>query len=393
MNEKIPLLSVVIPTRNRFAYVTSAIQSVLNISSPLLQLVVEDNSDNEELAVWIKENISDLRLIYHYSSIRVSMCDNYDRAMNLVTGEYVCLIGDDDGVCQEIIAATNWIKENDYDALVPNSMINYVWPDLNMKSRGAMKAGELRILPFSGMKTFPEPEIEMLKCVRDAGQDFHKLPKAYYGIVRKQCLDQIKEKTGTYFPGVSPDMSAALAVANFAKRICHVDYPLFVPGSSANSNAGLGGLNRHIGKLSDQPHLPTTCEENWSEIVPPFYSVQTIWAEAAVGSLRALGRDDILQSFNVPKLYALCYIFHWQYMELSTFYRALRSISRNGFVGTLQLIYCIFKWWELRVKNYIKRFFCRQNMDNAYRKHGLLNIDEAVKVVNNYLDDRGKLFK
>jgi glycosyltransferase involved in cell wall biosynthesis len=392
MSEVTPLLSIVIPTRNRFDYVKFAIQSVLRISSPLLQLSVEDNSDTAKLAAWIRENISDRRLVYHYSAAQVSMCDNYDRAMNLVKGQYVCFIGDDDGVSNEIIAATKWAKQNGYDALVTSSIINYVWPDLNMKSRKAMKAGELRILPFTGQKTFANPEIEILKCVRDAGQAFHKLPKAYYGILRKQCFDQVKEKSGAYFPGVSPDMAAALAVANFTKSICYVDYPLFVPGSSANSNAGISGLNKHIGKLCDQPHLPKTCEENWSELVPAFYSVQTIWAEAAVGSLRAMGREDILKYFNLPKLYALCFIHHWHYIKLPLFYRALRSYSHNGLVGTLQLIYCICNWWEIRVKNYINRFFNRQHTDIAYRKYGLRNIDEAVKEVNNYLVEKGKFF-
>ena len=303
MNTDIPLLSVVIPTRNRVDYVKSAIQSVLRISSPQLQLAVEDNGDSNELEVWLRDNISDRRLVYRYSNSPVTMCENYDRATSLASGEYICLIGDDDGVNPEIVEATRWAKEQDFDALVPSSLINYVWPDLQMTSRGTLEAGELSIRPFTGEITFPDPDAEMLKCVRDAGQNFHKLPKAYYGIVKKQCMDLVKERTGSYFPGISPDMSAAISIATVVKRICHVDYPLFVPGSSAKSNAGLSGLNKHIGLLRDQPHLPTNCERDWSEIVPVFYSVQTIWAEANVNALSAMGRLDILNKFNIPLLY------------------------------------------------------------------------------------------
>lgn len=389
------LLSIVIPTRNRFDYVRSAIQSVLRISSPQLQLAVEDNGDSNELEVWLRDNISDRRLIYHYSNKPASMCENYDRAMSLASGEYICLIGDDDGVNPEIIAATRWAKEHKIDALVPSSLVNYVWPDLHMTSRGSMGAGELSIRPFTGEITFPDPEAEMLKCVRDAGQNFHKLPKAYYGIVKKKCMDLVKERTGSYFPGVSPDMAAALSIATVAKRVCQVDYPLFVPGSSAKSNAGLSGLKKHIGWLRDQPHLPITCDRDWSDIVPVFYSVQTIWAEATVNALSAMGRTDILKMFNIPLLYAVCAVFHYQYMHgnIKRFYSSLHVLGQGGFVGTLQLIYWFCYWWGLRVKSLTLRLAGNTNTDNSFCKNGLLNIDEAVQSVTAYLGKSAVVFK
>lgn len=391
MNSDIPLLSVVIPTRNRVDYVKSAIQSVLRISSLQLQLVVEDNGDSNELEVWLKDNISDRRLVYRYSNSPVTMCENYDRATSLASGEYICLIGDDDGVNPEIVEATCWAKGHDVDTLVPSSLINYVWPDLQMTSNGMLEAGELSIRHFTGEMTFPDPDAEMLKCVRDAGQNFHKLPKAYYGIVKKQCMDLVKEKTGSYFPGISPDMSAAISIATVAKRICHVDYPLFVPGSSAKSNAGLSGLNKHIGWLRDQPHLPTNCERDWSEIVPVFYSVQTIWAEATVNALSAMGRLDILNKFNIPLLYALCTVFHFQYMHGTArrFNHALHVLGQGSFVGTLRFIYLFCYWWGgLRVKSFIRRLIGKTrkaNTVNSFCKKGLLNIEEAVQTVTEYL--------
>jgi glycosyltransferase involved in cell wall biosynthesis len=394
MNGDAPLLSIVIPTRNRFDYVRSAIESVLRISSSQLQLAVKDNSDTNRLELWLRNNVSDQRLTYHYSNAQASMSENYDRAMSLASGEYVCLIGDDDGVNPEIIAATRWAKENTLDALVPTSLINYVWPDLHMTTYGAMEAGEVRIRPFTGAVTYPDGEVEMRKCAKDAGQNFHKLPKAYYGIVRKDCLDQVKAKTGTYFPGISPDMAAALAVANYAKRICHVDYPLFVPGSSAKSNAGLSGMKKHIGWLRDQPHLPATCEKDWSNIVPAFYSVQTIWAEATVNSLQATGRTDILKDFNVPRLFAFCSINYSGYMSTAgySFYHALRATQRGILVGTLQFAYWFFYLWGSRAKSLVARLIGGSHDTDSYCAKGLQNIDEAVQAVSAHLAKTGLRF-
>jgi len=127
--KKTPLLSVIIPTRNRVNYAKSAIQAILRISSDDLQLVVEDNSDTTELADWVNNRFDDERLIYHYSDIPISMSENYERAMTLASGEYICFIGDDDGVNPEIIEAVMWAKNFKLDALVVPGVINYVWPD------------------------------------------------------------------------------------------------------------------------------------------------------------------------------------------------------------------------------------------------------------------------
>jgi glycosyltransferase involved in cell wall biosynthesis len=390
-----PLLTIIIPTRNRFGYAKHTIQSVTKIDDPYLQIAVQDNSDTNILGRWLDNNIDDIRLVYHYSDKPVSMNENYELSLNLADGEYICLIGDDDSVNPEIIEATRWAKDNDLDALTPSSPINYVWPDLQMKSIGSMKAGELSIRHYNGKKTFPDPITEILKCVRDAGQDFHYLPKAYYGIVNRKCMDLVKNRSGNFFPGISPDMSAAISLAIVCKRICHVDYPLFIPGSSAKSNAGLSGLKKHIGFLRDQPHLPPSCERDWSDIIPMFYSVQTIWAEATVNALTSMGRNDLLIKFNLPLLYALCSVFHYQYMggKLKTFYNALKLLRQSAFAGTSQLVYWFCYWWILRLISLLQRLSPIIKADNSVKIYNQKNIEYAVQSVIEYLDKTEVVFK
>jgi hypothetical protein len=202
-------------------------------------------------------------------------------------------------------------------------------------------------------------------------------------------MDTVKYRTGSYFPGISPDMSAAISIATVAKHICKVDYPLFVPGSSAKSNAGLSGMKKHIGRLTDQPHLPKTCEQDWSEITPVFYSVQTIWAEAAINALLETGRLDILKKFNTPLLYAICCVFHYSYMRNSVkrFYHALSVLDQDSFIGTLKFIYWFCYWWSLRAKSLILRVIGYKVTENSYCKTGIIDIEEAVASTTKYLKD------
>jgi glycosyltransferase involved in cell wall biosynthesis len=395
MNSGDPLLSIVIPSRNRAAYSKSTIQSILSIRSPNLQLVVEDNSDSDQLATWVKETIDDSRLVFSHSLIPVSMVKNYDRAVLRATGEYVSLIGDDDCVNPEILDAAIWARNNQIDAVTPTTPAHYVWPDLHLRSSASISAGELRVSPFTGEVSFPDPESEMRKCVRDAGLNFHALPKAYYGIIRRECLLRIREKTGTYFPGPSPDMAVALAAANYVGRMCRVDYPLFLPGSSARSNAGLSGMGKHIGRLRDQPHLPTTCEEDWSEVVPLFYSVETMWAESAVSALESIGRNDLLSEFNVSRLYAECAMWHPEYLRVIAkgFFPALRATKQGVVRGTLRLLsHFLYLTW-LRFRALISRFGrSAPPQISAFGVTGLANIAEAVEALSRHLEQSGKRF-
>ena len=124
-----PLISVVIPTRNRFEYVKSAIISILDINDRRIELVIQDNSDSEELKLWINDNINDVRLKYNYFDLPLSFIGNFSEGVGVSTGEYICIIGDDDGINPEIIDAVAWLKQENIDCLSVKNIVNYVWPD------------------------------------------------------------------------------------------------------------------------------------------------------------------------------------------------------------------------------------------------------------------------
>lgn len=299
-----PLLAIVIPTRNRLQYVKHAINSLSKIKHNDIEIVIEDNSDTKELQVWLECTYDDHRIKYHYSSNPASQKGNYNRSMENVTAEYVTFIGDDDGVNPMIVNAVLWGKRHGYDAIVPTTKASYVWPDLCMDRKSAIAPGEVRIHEYTSEIHEPDPELEICKCLKDCAQKFHKLPKAYFGIVRRELLEEVRRLTGSYFPGVSPDISSAIALAIVVKRYCYIDYPLFLPGASYRSNSGLSGLNRHIGKLTDQPHLDEEDVYNWTRYIPTFFSVETIWAEAAIEAIVLSKRYETIKLIPYRKLYS-----------------------------------------------------------------------------------------
>lgn len=396
MSKSDPVLSIVIPTRNRANYAIATIKSILSISSPRLELVIQDSSDTRGLEDLINLNISDSRLRYNYSQPPVSAVANFNIAASLATGEYVCFIGDDDGVNPEIMQAAVWAKANDLDALRPNVIASYFWPDINSHAGLEKHAGKLFILNFTGKVTFPDADIEARKCVHNAGLTYldTDLPKIYHGIIRKKCLDQVKNLTGEYFKGLSPDIFGALAASNFVTRMSVIDYPLIISGTSFFSGAGDSAAGKHKGRLEDAPQLRDRNDYQWDELIPRFYSVQTIWAETAVVALRETNRLDLLKKFNLPLLYAQCVTSHFDFTRIivSNMYRAFRSMNKGYLIGSAEFLYYMVAIVVKRAKNSVVYRIRTQFSKNVHEIDGLINIEHAMTSLEAYLAENNRRF-
>jgi len=218
------------------------------------------------------------------------------------------------------------------------------------------------------------------------------LPKLYYGIVRRACLERLAETTGTYFNGVSPDMAAAIGLSKYVRVTHVVDYPLFVPGTSAKSTAGASVRKEHWGRLRDQPHLPVNVEQHWPAVVPMFFAVQTVWAQSAVTALRATGREALLEHFNLGLLHAMCAVFNPRYawFTFRSYYRLLRTMKRSILWGSMSLLRGFLSTWLMRSRHLVRRL--SGSGQTEYRRSGLTDIDEAAMALTEYLTRLGRRF-
>lgn len=305
-----PLLSIVVPTRNRAQYAIPMIRSVLEVRTAELELLIGDNSDDDTLDRWIIQQASDPRLRYERITEPLSMTENHNRAFSRARGEYVCLIGDDDTILPSAIAITRWARENDVDAVTPETPLRYCWPDLRSRYWGAGQAGRLFMDPWRVRAWKGDPAAEAVACLARAGQGAGWLPKTYHGIIRRRCLEELRAVTGSYCYGVSPDIYLALAASSLVSRQVCTTMPLTIPGASGLSNSGRAALRRHKGDLRSDPHMSRFASMDWPPMVPRFFSVETVWAQAA---LEATRRASLGNSFNFPRLYALCLLNHLDY--------------------------------------------------------------------------------
>jgi len=399
-NSTCPLLSIAIATRNRIPYAISAIQSILEITDQRLELVVQDNSESRELETYVNENINDNRFRYRYTPPPFSSIDNFNAVVELATGEYVCMIGDDDGVNPEIMEAASWAKSENLDSLAVRTKANYLWHGTGVPSGLFTKAPgrSLSVSGFRGSIIDADMEKEMRKLVRNGGSYYSNfnLPKLYHGLVHHRCLQAVHEKTGAYLGGLSPDIFASLSIACVAQRVMVTDYPLTIPGACrGSSSVEEGSIKRHSKRLEDAPHFRDRGVYHWCELVPRVYILETIWADSGVAALRAMGREDLVQQLNLPKLAANCIGANQGVAKsvLRDMFRGFRRMGKSPAIGAIQFSWYFLTYHRLKFPRRVwKRFLIIIGMGGVRRIDGLENMVEASHALTRYLKENGHSF-
>lgn len=306
------LLSIVIPTKNRYATLFSVVDMILSFDlNDEIEIVIQDNSDdNEEGLSFIEKRTLFQNLKYFYSSEALSQTENSDKAVSNSTGEFVCFIGDDDGVMPNIVQVTKWMQENGFKAL-KSYKPDYYWPNqksnyLSNDASGVFKYKRWKENSFRIVKTS-----DALSFTLDRGAvSIEMLPCLYHGIVERKTLDLIYRKAGTFFPGPSPDMANAVALTQVIEYYVFVDYPVIISGKSTKSIGGSGVLHQHISRIEDVSHLPRDTSENWDIRIPKYWTGPTIWAESLIKALEKFQNRNAIESLNFDYLYAYLKVFH-----------------------------------------------------------------------------------
>ncbi|MBB4806189.1 hypothetical protein HNP38_001461 [Chryseobacterium defluvii] len=351
-----PILSIIVPTKNRHYYLEYLVNYFHDLDCREVQLVIQDNSDDNEAQKKFfnsLQNLNDDRIIYNYVKESISVIDNSDLALSQATGEYVTFIGDDDIFSKYIIDLVKEIRSKNIDSVLPLKG-SYSWPDIKSRLYGNKLSGKFTQTSVSGKITEIKPREEMDKLLKCGGTDILDLPRVYHGIVKLSVLKEIKESTGSFFPGPSPDMANAVALGINVRNHILIDIPYVISGHSKSSGGGMGASGRHIGEISNFKHLPKDTADNWSKEVPFYWSGYTIYAESMLQALKRLRKKDLLKKINYNYLYAMCLVFDTPYKDRIKSTIAKESESNPDISGfKIKLYY--FQAWKDRIIFHLRK--------------------------------------
>lgn len=319
-------VSIVVATKDRYETLFNCVRGLLiNYGSDDFEIVVRDNSAEPRAVEFLTEFSTHRNIVYSADPTPVSQSENCELAVAIATGEFVTLIGDDDGVSWGLLQIADWMARHDIDAFFSGFSV-YLWPGVTGRLAAANDTGRLSLLPASRARA-ADPQAQREAVLACGGVSLEQLPRLYYGLVRRACLDRLRAQAGTCFPGPSPDMANAFALSYIVSKLVVAELPIFIAGNSRKSAAGMGLRGQHVGEIPSLSFLPRDTTEKWNLGIPYFWSGQTIWSQSAFAAAASMGRSAEFESANnYRELYARVLVFHPRFAP-----RVLRALRARRF--------------------------------------------------------------
>jgi glycosyltransferase involved in cell wall biosynthesis len=250
-NAGLPLLSIVIPTRERGEFLASAVRSALACPDPGIEVVVSDN-DSADGTGSIVSAIQDKRLVYVNTGTRVPMHDNFEFALQKSRGRYLTYIGDDDAVLPGRLAHLLALLREEEPEVVNWQAPNYVWPG---GANGADGLLTLKPQHRRGGQTRVASR-ELLQGMAGGSKSSFRIggAKIYHGCVARRVVDRVIARTGRYFLVPWPDVGAAIANLFVTDSILMLGTPCTLGGESRASNGWAQRFQDSAKDIADNPH-------------------------------------------------------------------------------------------------------------------------------------------
>jgi glycosyltransferase involved in cell wall biosynthesis len=328
------LLSIIIPTKNRYECLIPVVSALLkHIKSEDMELVIQDNSDDNTLILNYLETINDNRISYFFTKGSISIKDNISLGISNAYGEYVTFIGDDDLVSPFIVDIVKAMKERGINSLIFNSG-KYWWRDVVFpKPNFYVRAGVFTMSKnihhdFIKLDTAKELDVMLNHGCTSA----FNLPKFYHGIITHVLLDKIKDRTS-----ISPDISFSTALGLHCSEHYFINYPVTVYGASKNSGGGMTIEKKHFGKIEEQHWLPKNAIEIWDFLIPSIWSEHTTYPVSVSHVLNQYNSKKFI-NYNVFYSSMLVYeFFLLDYLKPKIF-----IYNKKNIYGYLYLLFQIF---------------------------------------------------
>ena len=294
-----PLLSIIIPTKNRQLTALFAVKTALTIPSNNIEIIVQDCSADDRLGADL-EKLQDHRIRYFFQNDPVSMTENWNRAYGQASGDYQIGIGDDDAVFPEIYAIAEWAASKGYEAVGQTEPYKYYWP--NFPHQHARR--RLFLHPFAGtVKVIDDVYSRVIERSRYCDDGYGiDLPMVYHRLISKGLLNKLKTVTGKLLDGTSLDVYSSFAIGLLCGRYVVVDYPFSMRGASGESNSG-----RFVVK-KDKEHFDEFKYVSYPEWLPRIPLVHVSIAESIYKAFVQTNHEDLVANIDLAYLYAACLV-------------------------------------------------------------------------------------
>lgn len=231
-------VSIVVPTRNRAYLLKSAITSVINQDYKNLEIIICDNfsADNTKEIV---ESFCDERIVYIKTDKPLSMPDNWEFALNRVTGDYVAYITDDSFLMPKCISnALNELQKSDSKVVVWKHCTYFSSNWLEPEKRNNL------YIPKASQRSYILNSNESLKKLfNDSDSMNTKVPKSINSLCHRSIIEKVVNKQGRFFLPIAPDWSSAAGVLLNTENYLFIDKVFYIDSVTTASVGAVAAFN------------------------------------------------------------------------------------------------------------------------------------------------------
>jgi hypothetical protein len=233
--------SIIIPTRDREDTLRATLKTCLVQEFDDFEILLVDNSVRTDTKQLIDE-LNSPRIRYVRPPQPLAMTDNWEYAVEQSDGEYLTIIGSDDGLMLHTLPELDRIIR-EFDAKVLRwAPVCYNWPGLPEQNR--VIANDL-LIPLR-QRDYCHPihlreSRPMIRAAANSEISYTELPSIYCSAIHRSVVETVRASGGRVFKSECPDVYSSFAFAWVAGRFHSLDAPLSINGLSSTSN-GVGVL-------------------------------------------------------------------------------------------------------------------------------------------------------
>ncbi len=242
-----PRFSVLIPTRDRPATFRHTLATVASQPGDDYEIVVADNCGGPETRRIVDE-LAAPRLRYTRCDEILPMAQNWERGLSLCEGEYVTVLGDDDGFVPSTFAMARKLISATEPEIVSWSPHTYWWPDTIVPWVRNILIVDLR----NGGRQLDSRRV--LEQFYRAELGFGAIPMIYHAFFHRGVIEAARRRYDGFFvpTNVPPDVSSGILGLYLTQTYIHSNRPLSIRGNSGKSNGtaywarSLGAAHREV---------------------------------------------------------------------------------------------------------------------------------------------------
>jgi len=228
--------SVLLPTRNRIELLKYAIETVRLQEYTDWEIIVSDNCSEQDVAGYIN-SLTDSRIKYFRTKDFVPVTENWNNALEKATGDYIIMLGDDDGLMPTYFSFLEQeIRKFNYPDFIYTGAYIYAYPDVIPE----YPYGYLKLFNQAKfIKQRKDPYILNKKMATEYAKDSMNLKMSFaynmqYSLIKKDMVEKTFNK-GDFFQSPYPDFYATNVLFLLANRILIVPSPMVIIGITSKS--------------------------------------------------------------------------------------------------------------------------------------------------------------